>query len=133
MTSFRIPASADVTAEDLKQRLRAQLAQDGMSLGFDFQPVKRRQLEASSGTTPFDVLFLALSFFVIAAALMLVWLLFRLGIEQRATELGTLLAVGLRRRQAARLWVVEGALVSDRKSDALPIFHQDQRSRPPCL
>ena len=38
-------------------------------------------------------LFLALSFFIIAAALMLVAMLFRLGVEQRTEELGTLLAV----------------------------------------
>ena len=44
------------------------------------------QLAASRGNTPFDILFLMLSFFIIAAALLLVALLFRLGFEQRASS-----------------------------------------------
>ncbi|MFV1967877.1 MAG: FtsX-like permease family protein [Pirellulaceae bacterium] len=111
-TSFRIPVTEEVPDEELKQKLIRQMIRDGTTLGFDFQPIKRRQLEASEGTTPFDVLFLALSFFVIAAALLLVALLFRLGIEQRAGEVGTLLAVGLRRTYVAWLMLLEGALVS---------------------
>ena len=57
-----------------------------------FQPVKRRGLDAAGGSTPFDVLFLMFSFFIIGSALMLVLLLFRLGIDQRAAEIGILLA-----------------------------------------
>jgi ABC-type antimicrobial peptide transport system permease subunit len=77
-----------------------------------FIPVKRQQLAASAGTTPFDGLFLGLSFFIIAAALLLVALLFRLGVEQRADEVGALLAVGLRRKKVSRLLVAEGGLVA---------------------
>ena len=62
--------------------------------------------------TPFDVLFLFLSFFVIVAALMLVALLFRLGVERRAREVGTLLAVGFRRPLTTRLFAIEGAAVA---------------------
>ncbi len=58
------------------------------------------------------MLFLFLSFFIIVAALMLVALLFRLGVERRAREVGTLLAVGFRRRLATRLFSVEGAIVA---------------------
>jgi len=82
------------------------------AMGFAFQPVKRQGLEAARGTTDFNVLFLALSFFVIAAAVMLVALLFRLGIEQRAGELGILTAVGFTRRRIGRLLAVEGLLVA---------------------
>ncbi len=64
----------------LQQRL------DPAAMGFVFQPVKRQGLAASAGTTPFGVLFLCFSFFIIAAAVMLVALLFRLGIEQRAIQ-----------------------------------------------
>ncbi|MDA1050352.1 MAG: FtsX-like permease family protein [Planctomycetota bacterium] len=112
VTSFRIPAREGTTAEKIKQAFLDELAQQAESLGMDFMPVKRRQLQASSGTTPFDGLFLVLSFFIIAAALLLVALLFRLGVEQRASEIGTLLAVGLRRGQASRLFVAEGVLVA---------------------
>ena len=58
------------------------------------------------------MLFLALSMFIIAAALMLVWLLFRLGIEQRAGEIGTLLALGWTRRQTAWALLAEGSIVA---------------------
>ena len=57
---------------------------DPAAMGFVFQPVRQQGLAASAGTTPFGVLFLCFSFFIIAAAVMLVALLFRLGIERRA-------------------------------------------------
>ncbi len=80
--------------------------------GFRFQPLKRQGLAASKGATPFDVLFLAFSFFVIIAAVMLVLLLFRLGIEQRAESIGLLQAVGLNRRTIAGLLAMEGLVVA---------------------
>jgi ABC-type lipoprotein release transport system permease subunit len=81
-------------------------------VGMAFQPVKRLGLEASSGTTPFDGLFLGFSFFLIAAAVMLIWLLFRLGVEQRASELGILAATGLQRQQITPLLAREGLVVA---------------------
>jgi len=121
-TSFRIPAPDDLSVGDegeeafvrgLEQKLLAQLRPNQEQFGFAFIPVKQRGLEASKeGNTDFDYLFLALSFFIIAAALMLVALLFGLGVDRRAAELGTLLAVGFRRRLTARLLIVEGALIA---------------------
>ena len=52
------------------------------------------------------MLFLGFSFFVIAAAVMLVMLLFRLGIEQRGKHVGLLLALGFRPRQVT--WILAG-------------------------
>jgi len=112
VTSFRIPAAPDVTAETLAERFVEQVRNSEETLGFEFIPVKRKALAASSGATPFDALFLSLSFFVIAAGLMLVALLFRLGVDQRAAELGTLLALGTRRQQATYLLVGEGTCVA---------------------
>jgi putative ABC transport system permease protein len=111
-TSLRIPAAEGVTVESLEAQLLAQLAEDGERLGMDFQPLKRQSLRAASGTTPFDVLFLLLSMFIIGAALMLIWLLLRLGIEQRASEVGTFLALGWRRGQVARLLLAEGVVIA---------------------
>ncbi|MCI0357592.1 MAG: FtsX-like permease family protein [Planctomycetaceae bacterium] len=111
-TSIRIPAADGVTAESLESRLIDQLRKDNERLGMDFQPLKAQGLAAASGTTPFDVLFLLLSMFIIAAALMLIWLLFRLGVEQRASEIGTLLALGWTRRQVAWLLLLEGCIVA---------------------
>lgn len=120
-TSVRIPAPEDLPVggdgeeafvRELEQKLLAQLKPKQAEFGFSFIPVKQRGLDASSGNTPFDVLFLSLSFFIIAAALMLVALLFRLGVERRAAEVGTLLAVGFRRRLTARLLIAEGTLIA---------------------
>jgi ABC-type antimicrobial peptide transport system permease subunit len=87
-------------------------ADQGNNLDLQFMAVKRNGLAASSGSTPFDGLFLGLSLFVIAAALMLIVVLFRLGIQQRASEIGLLLALGLSRKQTTQLWVGEAAIVA---------------------
>jgi len=111
-TSIRVRPDG-MTLDQLKERLlRGPDAIRPAAMGFAFQPVKRQGLQAAQGTTDFNVLFLALSFFVIAAAVMLVALLFRLGIEQRASELGVLAAVGFTRRRIGRLLAAEGLLVA---------------------
>ena len=112
VTSMRIPAREGLTEETIKQGFLASLRANDEDLGFTFIPIKRQQLAASKGTTPFDALFLSLSSFIIAAALLLVALLFRLGIEQRAAEIGILLAAGCTRRRVSRLLVAEGAIVA---------------------
>ncbi len=91
---------------------RLEGAIDPASLGFAFLPVKREGLAAASGTTPFDGLFFGFSLFLIAAAVMLIVLLFRLGMEQRASELGLLAAIGFDRRRARRLLGTEGLIVA---------------------
>ena len=108
-TSIRVANSQSLIANPFFQ-LQQQL--DPAAMGFVLQPIKRQALAASAGTTPFGVLFLCFSFFIIAAAVMLVALLFRLGIEQRATQIGTLLAVGWTRRQVGRLLLGEGLAVA---------------------
>ena len=112
VTSFRIPANSGVSVESLEKQFLAEVGQSRERLGLDFNPIKRQSLVASAGTTPFDVLFLLLSMFIIAAALMLVWLLFRLGVEQRASEIGLLLALGWSRPQVRRLLLLEGSVVA---------------------
>ena len=92
--------------------LAERLDLDPAAQGFVFRPIKEQALKAAAGTTPFGGLFLSFSFFVIAAAVMLVVLLFRLGIEQRAKHVGLLLALGFRPRQITRLLAGEGLLVA---------------------
>jgi len=113
-SGFAVQGSAESKSReaDIEQKLVSELHQHHSELGFVFQPVKRQGLAAASGTTPFDVLFLLLSMFIIAAALMLVWLLFRLGIEQRAAEIGLLESLGWRAGKAARVLLIEGAIVA---------------------
>jgi putative ABC transport system permease protein len=69
-------------------------------------------LEASAGSTPFDVLFMALSMFVIGSALILVVLLFRLSFQQRASEVGILSAVGLPHSKLRWIWLTEMSFVA---------------------
>jgi len=107
-TSLRVDPGGQLTVARLQRRLRL----PPEKLGFVFQPVKRQGLEAAAGTTPFNVLFLGFSFFIIAAAVMLVALLFRLGVEGRAHQVGILMAVGLSQRQVRRLLVAEGGVVA---------------------
>ena len=76
-----------VTDEILKQLKPAEL-------GLSFQPVKYQGLQASSGSTDFGGLFIGFSFFLILSAVILIGLLFRLGIERRAANVGLLLATG---------------------------------------
>jgi putative ABC transport system permease protein len=77
--------------------------------GLRVVPLRTRALEAASGSTPFGSLFLALSSFVVAAGLLLAWLLFSLLVAARGRELGILSAMGFApRRMAALLAVVAG-------------------------
>lgn len=107
-TSIRIPSSPQATEESLAARLKLEPSK----LGFVFRAVKRQGLEASVGTTGFSGLFLGFSMFIIASAVMLVAFLYRLGIEQRADQVGILLAIGWRPSQILGLLFGEGALVA---------------------
>jgi len=80
--------------------------------GFAFDDVRQRGLQGSSGATDFGGLFVGFSCFLIAAALLLVGLLFRLNLDRRASEIGVLLAAGYRRRTVRRLLLAEGSLLA---------------------
>jgi putative ABC transport system permease protein len=108
LTSLRIAPQPGLSVESLGEMFKPNPA----SVGFEFQPIRLRALEASSGTTPFEGLFIGFSFFIIASALMLTSLLFRLGVEQRAAEVGLLMAVGLDAKHVSRLLLREGAIVA---------------------
>ena len=110
VTSFRIPASTGDT-DSLSQTLLEQFAADQADIGMRLIPIRKNGLKASSGSTPFDGLFLALSMFVIASALILVTLLFRLTMQNRASEIGVLQAVGLPMKDVSGVWLREMALV----------------------
>ncbi|WP_044301319.1 ABC transporter permease [Rhodopirellula sallentina] len=81
-------------------------------LGWTPRAIRSEQLAASKGTTPFDGLFLALSMFVIMAAMMLIAILLRLGVLQRIDEFGTLLAVGFSPRRVMTLVMGETAVTA---------------------
>ena len=65
-----------------------------------------------NSASDFGGLFIGLSFFLVAAALILMGLLFVFGVEQRAGEVGTLLAVGFSGRQVRNLLLGEGVVLA---------------------
>lgn len=107
VTSVRVPHADQ---EAFRSELAARL--DPAQLGINIEPVKARALAAATGTTPFEGLFVGFSFFLIAAAVLLVVLLFRLGIEQRASQLGVLLTAGVSRAKVGMMLAVEAGLVA---------------------
>jgi len=110
VTSVRVPAADGMTVENVAARALKEI--DPPTMGFKFLPVKAQGLEAAAGTTSFNFLFLGFSFFIIAAAVMLIALLFKLGVDQRASEIGVLLATGITQRKTRWLLVAEGAVVA---------------------
>lgn len=112
-TSVRIaPPGGDPAAalDEFRGGMRQHL--DPQRGGFVFDPVAERLHAAGRGSTDFGMLFLAFSFFLIAAALMLVGLLFRLSLERRAREVGLLRAAGYPLRTVRRQLLLEGLIVS---------------------
>jgi ABC-type antimicrobial peptide transport system permease subunit len=81
-------------------------------LGFRLGPVRQQALEAAAQSQDFGQLFLGFSFFLVLAALLLMALLFQFGLEQRAAEVGTLLALGFTAKQVRRLLLAEGAALA---------------------
>lgn len=111
VTSLRIPADR---ADQFRLLLQGDPdhqeagALDPASMGLAFQPIMAQQLAASSGSTDFSGLFIGFSFFLIVAAALLVAMLFRLNIEQRARQMGLLSAVGFTPWGLRRLALGEG-------------------------
>jgi ABC-type antimicrobial peptide transport system permease subunit len=110
LTSVRLAPADGQKATAFRDRLLAHLnPEDG---GLVFDPVRDRALKASAGGNDFGGLFLGFSFFLIAAALLLVGLLFRLNLDRRASEIGLLMATGFRRRTVFVLLLAEGAVLA---------------------
>ncbi len=107
-TSLRFAATSTGDLESVTARVDAVLRPLHEELGWRVIPLRQSQLAASRGTTPFDALFLSLSMFVILAAVLLISLLFRLGMLQRAGEYGLLFASGWNGRDVSRLALREG-------------------------
>jgi len=109
VTSFRIPNNQPEA--ELAQQILDGISNTEDASAFTLVPLRKNLLAASSGSTPFDALFLALSMFVIASGLILVSLLFRLALQSRVTEVGVLRAVGLPAKTVSGVWLREMTLV----------------------
>jgi hypothetical protein len=82
LTAIRYPASP--SAAELEPMLQAKL--DPAQLGLAFQPVRDQALAAARESMDFGQLFIGFSFFLIAAALLLMAMLFVFNLEQRSEE-----------------------------------------------
>jgi len=87
-------------------------ASDPAAVGLYFQPARARGIKAGDEATDFGQLFLGLSMFLIAAALVLMGLLFVFGVESRSEEVGMLLAVGFGPKLVRRLLLIEGGTLA---------------------
>jgi len=82
------------------------------SLGLAFRPLKAQGLSAASGATDFAGLFVSFSFFLILSAALLIGLLFGLGVERRAREIGLMFAVGYPAKTVRNGFLKEGAALA---------------------
>ena len=113
LTSIRFDPGVSQIAGDphpFLARLRQSLSPTQM--GFQVVPVRNENLQASRGATDFGEYFLYFSFFLVVSALLLTALFFKLGIEQRLREIGTLQALGFSDSRIRRLFLAEGVLLA---------------------
>lgn len=108
LTAVRYPAS--IPLETLEKALRERLRPE--ALGLQFQPVRDQALAAAGQGQDFGQLFLGMSFFLIGAAVMLTVMFFQFSVEQRAAEMGALLALGLRPGKVRWLFLAEAGAVA---------------------
>jgi len=84
---------------------------DPAQIGLRFRDV-RTEAVAGDSANDFGGLFIGLSFFLVLAALILMGLLFVFGVEQRAPQIGTLLAIGFTGKTVRNLLLAEGFVLA---------------------
>jgi ABC-type lipoprotein release transport system permease subunit len=102
--------SVEQSAEELRVQLRSTL--DPALGGFELRSTQERLAAAAKGGTDFGIMLLMFSFLLIAAALLLVGLLFRLNVDKRSKEVGLLLACGYSPGRVLRILLIEGILLA---------------------
>src|SRR6185503_491545 len=113
-TSVRIAPRPDESPADARDRFAAHLREkiDPLAMGLAVVDVRADGLAASRGATDFGEYFTYFSFFLVVSALMLAALFFRLGVEQRAREVGLLRSIGYTNAQVRRLFLAEGVALA---------------------
>jgi putative ABC transport system permease protein len=114
VTAIRLPVPAGISFEDFERAWEGSILGQltPQEIGLSFQPVRAPALKAAAQAQDFGQLFLGFSIFLVVAALLLMALLFQFGLEQRAVEVGTFLALGFTPRLVRRLFLVEGAMLA---------------------
>jgi ABC-type antimicrobial peptide transport system permease subunit len=114
LTAIRYPVPANSFASSYRDAAYRNLVANlnPADLGFRLEPAREQALKAAGQSQDFGQLFLGFSFFLVLAALLLMALLFQFGLEQRAAEVGTLLALGFTAKRVRRLLLAEGAALA---------------------
>ncbi len=107
-TAYRFKADSSMLPA-LKIRLMDLLIPS--AFGLTVQDVYNEGKSAAANSTDFGGLFLSLSFFIIAAALLLTALLFSLHAQKRIAESGILATLGFRKKQIISILFAETSLV----------------------
>lgn len=109
LTAVRYPSGLN-NAEDILSELSSKL--NPALLGVRTISIREKALNAGNESVDFGQLFLGLSFFIIAAALILTGMLFVFEVENRREETGSLLAMGYEPCVIKRILLAEGGLVA---------------------
>jgi len=109
---FALPEGAELemVQKEFSQALLEKL--NPLEAGISIHPVKEQGLLSARGSTNFGEYFVYFSFFLIAAAMLLAALFFRLMVEQRVKEIGLLRAAGFRLSTLRNMLFLEGSILS---------------------
>ena len=110
LTAVRYPQNGRAALDKLGQALLGKLSPT--DTGLTFQAARAQASISVDNAMDFGQLFMSFSFFLIAAAVMLISLLFQFTMEKRTRETGTLLAVGIPARRVRRMLLLEGGLIA---------------------
>src|SRR4051812_37864706 len=113
-TSIRVPVPDGEAPQAMRDRVVAALRHrlDPLAAGMLARDVRTEGLAASRGATDFGEYFTYFSFFLVISALLLAALFFRLGLEQRAREIGLLRSAGFPPSAVRRLFVSEASVLA---------------------
>ncbi|MBA4386889.1 MAG: hypothetical protein C0404_02845 [Verrucomicrobia bacterium] len=109
LTAVRYPAPGD-GGPAIESALKKNITID--QIGLAPRDVRSEAAAAAAGSVDFGQLFAGLSMFIVFAAILLTGLLFSFAVEQRATEIGTLAALGLPRGRIRMIFMAESAILA---------------------
>lgn len=102
ISSLRLSGSASINAQAL----------DPAAAGLTARLVRDEAAAASQGTTDFGQYFLYFSFFLVVSALLLAYLFFAVGLEQRTIEVGILASIGYSTSRIRSAFMREGLILT---------------------
>ena len=110
LTSVRYAQNGPEALEALSKKLLGNIKPT--DAGLAFQPARSQATASVDKAMNFGELFMGFSFFLIAAAVILISLLFQFTMEKRMRETGTLLAIGIPAKRVRRMLLLEGGLIA---------------------